>query len=122
MHDTIPDKLGMLQSRDHPEYPLLFRKFETSLKPDEIVEVTGLIVLAKLDACVRSATGAGIRQANGLSGPNRIVSDPLAAIVSIGMHPSNTASRSKSLMSAFSALSKASTNRSYSSWFIGQFK
>ena len=37
VHDAVPDKLGILEGRDHRKDPFLFPPFEVCLKTDDVI-------------------------------------------------------------------------------------
>ena len=64
MHDAVPHKLGVLQTGDHAEHPLLLAPFQVRLEPDKVVERAGRILGTQLHSRPRAVAGARVAQAD----------------------------------------------------------
>src|SRR5947209_7079351 len=68
MHLSEPEELCMFKTRDHAEDTRLVAELHVVLKPDEIVTVGALVLLAKLNDRIGPSTRSRIVQSRGLHG------------------------------------------------------
>ena len=104
MNAPKAEKLSVFQSVDHPEDPFLLRPFQPRLKSDHVIGCHVFILCPELYDCMRFSSCMGSGRPTGFIGPNLMVSNPLEAMTSIGMHPSKTIFSSNPLGLTFSAL------------------
>ena len=66
MHDTVTEELGILQTGNHAEHPLLLAEREVRLEPDKIVCGAFRIFRTQLNGGPRTPARTRIRQTHGL--------------------------------------------------------
>ena len=62
MHHAVAHKLGIFQSGDHAEHPLLLTPFEVCLEAHDVIQGALLIFCAQLHICPRAVAGVGVYQ------------------------------------------------------------
>ena len=89
MHDAVPDKLGVLEARNHGEDPLLLPPLEVGLEAHDVVEGALQILGPQLDVGPGAVAGAGVGETyraqgaipHGIRPPGRHDLDGHAALV-----------------------------------------
>src|SRR5215204_1022436 len=69
MHDTHAGEVGVLEAWDSPEYAPLLAPLQARLEADDVVEAALGVVLPQLHDGVGNLAGSGVREADGLHGP-----------------------------------------------------
>src|SRR5215218_3812131 len=69
VHDAHAGEVGVLEAWDGPEYAPLLAPLQARLEADDVVEATLGVVLPQLHDGVGDLAGSGIREADGLHGP-----------------------------------------------------
>src|SRR5215212_926849 len=69
MHDTHAGEVGVLEARDSPEYAPLLAPLQARLEANVVVEAALGVVLPQLHDGVGNLAGSGVREADGLHGP-----------------------------------------------------